>query len=580
MNNSANSNQLSSSQTNPSKPKRCVIYARKSHEEGLDQEFNSLDAQRESGEAYIKSQLHEHWQYVPKQYEDGGYSGGTLKRPALQELLTDIKQNKIDIIVVYKVDRLSRSLSDFAKLMDLFDGHNVSFVSVTQQFNTTSSMGRLTLNILLSFAQFEREMTSERIRDKFAQSKKKGMWMGGPVPLGYDVVNRKLLVNSQEARQVNYIYQAYLNGGGLLTLVDKLNYESITTKDYTSQNGIYHSGKNWTKNVLHNLLRNPIYIGKIRHKDKLHKGEHQSIVKQELHEKVQAKLKLKAPNKSSKRLITSTTLFPLKGYVQTIDGYSMHPSCPNKIVNGKRKKYRYYNSQLAASGEYQKCSINNVNAKQLEQAVHGLLKQQLISKITQANIKNIEPTQSQLSHQLTSKLDSESLHKVIKILQPKIIISPSQISINCTINNALKLIDVNTKDNVLITLTHNIQFMRYGGKKHITDRNGNPLFSQGKTHKNEVLINALVKAHDLNKQLNKDDKLSRTKLAKINNIGETRIRDTLRLIELAPDIQQAIIAGKQPILLILKDIPNPVPIDWNEQRNALGFKETKQQINR
>jgi len=211
---------------------RCAIYTRKSTEEGLGQEFNSLDAQRVAAEAYIQSQIHEGWQTISEDYDDGGYSGGNLKRPALEKLIEDIKANKVDTVVVYKVDRLSRSLHDFARLVELFDNHDVTFVSVTQAFNTTNSMGRLTLNILLSFAQFEREVTGERIRDKFDASKKKGLWMGGPVPLGYDVVNRKLVVNRAEVEQVEYIYKKYLE---LKSIEKVLRY--ITLKGYVNKRG-------------------------------------------------------------------------------------------------------------------------------------------------------------------------------------------------------------------------------------------------------------------------------------------------------------------------------------------------------
>ena len=263
-----------------SKPIRCAIYTRKSSEEGLDQAFNSLDAQRLAAEAYISSQIHEGWQALPQIYDDGGYSGGNLKRPALERLLTDIKQGKIDIIVVYKVDRLSRSLHDFAKLVELFDQHQVTFVSVTQAFNTTNSMGRLTLNILLSFAQFEREITGERIRDKFAASKKQGLWMGGPVPLGYDVKDRKLVINQEEAETLTLIFELYLKQGSILNLVKYLNNKGYLSKKATP----------YTRHTVRTLLSNSLYIGKMRHKDKLYKGEQPPLITMDLWQKTQDQL--------------------------------------------------------------------------------------------------------------------------------------------------------------------------------------------------------------------------------------------------------------------------------------------------
>lgn len=239
--------------TDSKKSIRCVVYTRKSSEEGLEQEFNSLDAQREAGEAYINSQKHEGWSLLLNQYNDGGISGGTMERPGLQQLLADMQANKIDVVVVYKVDRLSRSLGDFAQIIDLFDKHNVSFVSVTQQFNTTSSMGRLTLNILLSFAQFEREVTGERIRDKIALSKKKGMWMGGHVPLGYDVASRKLIPNELETDLVRRIFNRFIRLGSTTLLCKELNEQGFRTKPRRSRNGKMNNGFPFNKTTLYKI---------------------------------------------------------------------------------------------------------------------------------------------------------------------------------------------------------------------------------------------------------------------------------------------------------------------------------------
>jgi site-specific DNA recombinase len=262
--------------------KRCAIYTRKSTDEGLDQEYNSLDAQRDAGLAFVASQRHEGWVVVGDGYDDGGYSGGNLDRPGLKRLMADIEAGDVDIVVVYKIDRLTRALSDFAKLVDVFDRNGVSFVSVTQQFNTTTSMGRLTLNILLSFAQFEREVTGERIRDKIAASKAKGMWMGGMPPLGYDVVERKLVINAAEAELVRGIFCRYAEHGSTAQLVRELAIEGQTTKSWITQGSLHRSGRPIDQQYLFAMLRNRIYLGEMVHKGESYRGQHQAIVSPEL----------------------------------------------------------------------------------------------------------------------------------------------------------------------------------------------------------------------------------------------------------------------------------------------------------
>ena len=258
--------------------RRCAIYTRKSTEEGLEQEFNSLHAQREACEAYIKSQAHEGWRLVRTAYDDGGYSGGSMERPALARLLIDIQAGKIDVIVVYKVDRLTRSLSDFGRIVETLDRQGASFVSVTQQFNTTSSMGRLTLNVLLSFAQFEREVTGERIRDKIAASKAKGMWMGGMPPLGYDIQDRKLIINSTEAETVRLIFRRYVELNSVTTLVEDLKDRQIKTKIWASPIGSARGGESFGRLVLYRLLKNQLYIGRIAFKGNSYEGQHEAIL--------------------------------------------------------------------------------------------------------------------------------------------------------------------------------------------------------------------------------------------------------------------------------------------------------------
>jgi DNA invertase Pin-like site-specific DNA recombinase len=257
---------------------RCAVYTRKSTEHNLDLEFNSLDAQREACEAYIKSQAQEGWRLIPAHYDDGAFSGASLDRPALQDLLTEVRSGKIDIIVVYKVDRLTRSLADFAKLVELFDQHSVSFVSVTQSFNTTSSMGRLTLNVLLSFAQFEREVIGERVRDKIAASKRKGIWVGGSVPLGYTSMNKKLVVVPEEADTVRFIFQRYLELGSIGALVKDLDQRGIRTRRRAQSDGSFRGGIRFGVGPLNYLLRNPFVTGAVVYRGAVHCGEHEPIV--------------------------------------------------------------------------------------------------------------------------------------------------------------------------------------------------------------------------------------------------------------------------------------------------------------
>src|SRR5271169_3971216 len=281
--------------------RRCAVYTRKSSEEGLEQDFNSLHAQREASEAFIKSQQGEGWRLVKTAYDDGGLSGGNMERPALQRLLEDIRHGLVDAVVVYKVDRLTRSLADFAKMVELFDARGISFVAVTQQFNTTTSMGRLTLNVLLSFAQFEREVTGERIRDKIAASKRKGMWMGGVPSLGYDIRERRLVVNPTEAKTVRYIYECYLELGCVRQLSKELDKRGIVSKVRVSQKGIKSGGCRFSRGALYELLANPIYVGEIRHKRERHPGQHEAILDRKLWERVQRKLQNRAARPTEPR---------------------------------------------------------------------------------------------------------------------------------------------------------------------------------------------------------------------------------------------------------------------------------------
>jgi site-specific DNA recombinase len=341
---------------------RCAVYTRKSTEEGLDKEFSSLDAQRESGEAYVKSQASLGWTCLRTRYDDGGFTGGNMERPALQRLLADIAMGAVDCVVVYKVDRLSRSLLDFARMMGIFEQRQVSFVSVTQQFNTATSMGRLVLNVLLSFAQFEREIISERTRDKIAAARRKGKWAGGMPVLGYDVDSRslKLVVNEAEANQVRGIFALYLQHQGLIPVVQELEKRGWTTKSWQTRKGRIVEGKPLTKTSLHQLLTNVVYTGKIRYKQEVHSGEHQAIVDPEVWQRVNDRLKSQAPR--CRRRCPSNAL--LKGLLFCRPcGRAMTPTHCRK--NGSQR-YHYYVCQSALKRGQQRCPSGPLSQGRIE----------------------------------------------------------------------------------------------------------------------------------------------------------------------------------------------------------------------
>ena len=353
---------------------RCAIYTRVSTEFGLDQDFNSLDAQYDSAQAYIRSQAHAGWTLVRTRYDDGGFSGGSTDRPALQRLLDDIRAHRINVIVVYKVDRLTRSLADFAKLVELFDAHAVSFVSVTQQFNTTTSMGRLTLNVLLSFAQFEREVTSERIRDKIGASKRKGLWVGGVVPLGYQAKDRKITVVADEAKTVRHIFRRYLELGSLNLLLTDLRRTGVKTKLRPLSNGRMIGGIAFTRGSLAAFLRNRFYIGEVRYKGEVFPGEQSAILDPALFEEAQTKLDQQRTNHAKARQKSQSLL---TGRIFDERGNRMTPS--HAVKNGMR--YRYYISSVLIQGQPDKAAkINRVPAIEIEKLILSAVRKHLAGK--------------------------------------------------------------------------------------------------------------------------------------------------------------------------------------------------------
>ena len=415
---------------------RCAVYTRKSTDEGLDQEYNSIDAQRDAGHAYIASQRAEGWIPVVDDYDDPAFSGGNMERPGLRRLMQDIEAGKIDIVVVYKIDRLTRSLADFSKMIEVFERYGVSFVSVTQQFNTTSSMGRLMLNILLSFAQFEREVTGERIRDKIAASKRKGMWMGGIPPLGYDVANRRLVVNEPEAKLIRHIFRRFVELGSATMLVRELKLDGVTSKSWVTQGGNIRKGIPISKGLIYKLLNNRTYLGELRHKDQWYQAEHAALIDREIWDGAKAIL---ASNGRVRGNATRAKVpYLLKGIVYGNDGYALSP-CHTTKKNGRR--YRYYLPQRDAKEHAGASGLPRLPAAQLESAVLDQLRlvlrsPNLIGEMLPRAIK-LDPTLDEAKVTVAmTRLDAiwdqlfpVEQSRIVKLLVEKVIVSPNDLEV-------------------------------------------------------------------------------------------------------------------------------------------------------
>lgn len=426
---------------------RCAVYTRKSTDEGLDQEYNSIDAQRDAGHAYIASQRNEGWIAVSDDYDDPAYSGGNMERPALQRLLADIEAGKIDVVIIYKIDRLTRSLADFSRMVEVFEQHSVSFVSVTQNFNTTTSMGRLMLNILLSFAQFEREVTGERIRDKIAASKRKGMWMGGIPPLGYDVENRRLVPNEREAKIVRYIFQRFVELGSSTMLVKELKLDGIKSKSWVTQDGKVRDGKPIDKSLIYKALNNRTYLGELRHKEQWYQAEHPPIIDHDLWDKVHAIL---ATNGRVRGNATRAKVpYLLKGIVFGNDGRALSPWHTTK-KNGRR--YRYYIPQRDAKEHAGASGLPRLPAAELESAVLDQLRAilrapELIGEVLPQAIK-VDPTLDEAKVTVAmTRLDAiwEQLFpaeqtRIVKLLVEKVIVSPNDLEVRLRANGIERLV--------------------------------------------------------------------------------------------------------------------------------------------
>ena len=558
---------------------RCAIYTRKSSEEGLEQEFNSLHAQREACEAYILSQKQEGWSALPDHFDDGGFSGGSMSRPALERLLEGIRSSKIDSVVVYKIDRLTRSLADFAKMVELFDEREVTFVSVTQQFNTTTSMGRLTLNVLLSFAQFEREVTGERIRDKIAASKKKGMWMGGNIPMGYDVKDRKLIVNVKDAATIRHIYHSYLKLGSVRLLQDALEQGGVRSPiRLAASSGLQSGGRPLARGALYKMLSNRVYIGEITHKALSYPGLHAGVIDRELWDQVQRKLAEGRSKKVNGFTCKQSSL--LAGLMYDVDGNRMTPSHANK--NGRR--YRYYISRSLTTGP---CTASpsglRIPAKEIEHLIEARLLEFLVNEAALANAINEQVDDAgKLQHLIfrAKKLSKEwecmppsENRNILLLLILRIDLSDKSTVIRMSPNQLLKLLldgpdncqpasNGSHKEQPLI-LRVEYDLRRCGlGMRMLID--GRP--AGNRREPNDKLVRLIAWAH-LVKQRLTEEGLSLAEIARQQGCGRSYLTRLVRLAFLSPDITADILIGKQsPVMIpatLMRD--TKIPNDWKEQ---------------
>ncbi len=512
---------------------RCAIYTRKSTDEGLEQSFNSLDAQREACAAYILSQAGEGWSAVKDHYDDGGFSGGSMDRPAIKQLLADVEAGHVDVVVVYKVDRLTRSLADFARIVEILDKAGASFVSVTQAFNTTTSMGRLTLNVLLSFAQFEREVTGERIRDKIAQSKARGMWMGGHPPLGYDVRDRALHINEAEAKIVRSIFERYLESRSVYALRDSLNNDGVRSKAWTSRSGKHHGGLPFTHGALYHLLANRIYVGDIVHRGKCHRGQHTPIVSPETFEAVQQKLLGK--------VLSLVPEMPRKGHTAMLLGKLFDDSgspMTSAHANKGQRRYLYYVS-TAHTQRKPAGSLRRISAPRLEELVTTMVTPVLdphfaINSEPLSAIRRIELGSSrivvELSASCISRAHFEPLAEDTEFVR---------------IEQAHDLASASNARRLLAAAGGGVSAPR-------VDR---------------ALVRAIVQARRWQIMLASGEAKSIQDIAERAGVCPIYTGQLMPLAFLAPDLVEAILDGRQPARLsLISLIKTTIPLRWNEQR--------------
>jgi site-specific DNA recombinase len=525
---------------------RCAIYTRVSTDQGLDQDFNSLDAQYEASSAYVKSQAHAGWTLIRSRYDDGGYSGGSTDRPNLQQLLEDVRSRKIDVIVVYKVDRLTRSLADFAKLVELFDANHVSFVSVTQQFNTTTSMGRLTLNVLLSFAQFEREVTSERIRDKIAASKRKGLWVGGPLPLGYELKDGKLIVVDEEAERVRSIFRRYLEVSGINELVRDLKAKEIRTKARTFSTGKTRGGISFGRGTLSHLLRNRFFIGEVEYNGEILPGEQPAIMDRSLFDSVQQKL---SDHQSHRTLTRQKSDHLLKDILFDDAGHRMVATHATKA--GVR--YRYYVSQPSLHGEARTArlgSVSRVPAPEIEQAIASALRERLAIG---------RPLGDQSSF---GDLD----HTMLTSLISRVEVQKAQLVIT------LKPVDDSTTPDVMSITWQKPPFKRFREilLPHGATRKN---FRPDRAERRARLVSAIARGRRWLDEIISGSVIDAEELAKRERCTVRQINLTLSIAFLDPPLVKAAVEGRLPRGINIERLRDPDAL-WKRQFLNLGLDET------
>ena len=549
---------------------RCAIYTRKSSEEGLEQDFNSLHAQREACEAFIRSQHGEGWQLRKIRYDDGGLSGATMERPALKRLLADVEEKQVDVVVVYKVDRLTRSLSDFAKMVEIFDRHQASFVAVTQQFNTTTSMGRLTLNVLLSFAQFEREVTGERIRDKIAASKRKGMWMGGFVPLGYEVHQRQLVVVESEAAVVRHIFQRYCELGSVRLLKEELDRSGTRSKLRIRRNGSRSGSQSFSRGALYALLRNPIYIGEVRHKGTRYRGQHQPIVAAPRWEKAQELLQLHTIRTLGKPNGSTTSLLVGKLFDDTGERLT-----PSHAVKGNRR-YRYYVSRsLLKDGAGQTTQGWRIPAMEIENNLATALSKLLQDRaalvrdlhhdLDVAKIKSLLKTAEQWSARLRSQ--EERLDALASLIERAEI---GKAGIRLSIRVPLQENgQSSTPDTFFFKRDVLLQIRRRGIEMRLVVGGGpDPKIDS-------AILKAVARGNQWLTDLLSGRSSSLLEIGKRDGVGKRYVSRIIRLAFLAPSIIEQIAQGHQPPELTAQALSTrrgDLPLSWIEQRELLGFE--------
>ena len=535
--------------------KRCAIYTRKSTEEGLEQSFNSLDAQREACAAYVQSQAHEGWQLIPDEYDDGGWSGGNMQRPGLLQLLADVASGKVDVIVVYKVDRLTRSLADFARIVDTLDKAGASFVSVTQAFNTTTSMGRLTLNVLLSFAQFEREVTSERIRDKVAASKRKGMWMGGPVPIGYRLEDRQLIVDGAEAAIIRLIFDCYVALRSIGALVEELAAKGIRTKLRIYKDGRRVGDIPFTKGMLAHLLKNPIYLGKVRHRDAIHEGQHAAIISQELWDAAQTVFMQNGSDRRLGRKLRAPSL--LTSLLTDPDGRPMTPVHSTK----PGRRYRYYVSRLAAGED--RSTAWRVPAGEMDGMVINTVRDWLANDHCIDEAHDANAIAAALGDRRATALALPSMAKpdhreILLALETRVQLHADAVEIVVGSPGGADALEPRR-------LRVATKLVKRGSElRLVVGADG----GSATASLDPVLVKLVAHASAAN------DLLAGAKEAPaVAHYGKRHLWQLLRISWLAPDILAAIIDGTQPAALTGRRLlrATDIPLDWSEQRRMFGF---------